>query len=171
MALPAMRAAMKSAAGRGTGKTAMKAMKAMKAMRVKKVAKGRMAKALVLRGSKEKTVSGLTSDMLMKNKRGKVVSKRASAAGSRRYRQIEGWVDALMAAREALNFRGFVAINGKSLQGKALYVKSKALYNAGRIAVSASSAEQSPTANRACGLVTESTPALAAPAAEDAIAM
>merc|ERR1719224_171685 len=108
-------------------KTTRTARKVMKGKRVSKVAKGRFAKALVLRGSKEKTVGGLRKDALMKNKRGKVVSKRASANGKRRYAQIEGWVEGVMAARSALRLTGFVAINGKSLMGKALYVKAKAL--------------------------------------------
>merc|ERR1719506_2437313 len=63
----------------------------------------------------------------MKNKRGKVVSKKSSAAGKRKYRNIQDWVSSVVAARKALQVTGFVAINGKSLQGKALYVKSKAL--------------------------------------------
>merc|ERR1712072_1324233 len=104
----------------------------MKAKRVSKVGKGRLAKALVLRGSKEKTVGGLTRDALMRNKRGKVVSKKASAVGKQRFRNIETWVSSVVAARKALQVTGFVAINGKSLQGKALYVKSKALCAARR---------------------------------------
>merc|ERR1740121_2591133 len=43
----------------------------MKAKRVSKIAKGRFAKAMVFRGSKEKTAGGLTKDMVMRNKRGK----------------------------------------------------------------------------------------------------
>merc|ERR1719217_436522 len=66
--------------------------------------------------------------MLMKNKRGKIVSKRASASGKRRFHQIKHWTEALMKARSSLNLKGFVAINGKSLVGKALYVKIKALH-------------------------------------------
>merc|ERR1719498_1699668 len=105
----------------------------MKSKRVSKVAKGRFARALVLRGSKVKTVGGLTKEMLMKNKRGKVVSKKAAAQGKKRYTQIEGWVESHMAARAALKVSGFVAINGKSIQGKALYVKTKALIAARRV--------------------------------------
>lgn len=109
-------------------KNSMKAaVNKTKAKRVTKVAKGRLAKALVLRGSKEKTVGGLTRDALMRNKRGKVVSKRASAAGKRCFNNIQAWVDSVVEARRALHLSGFVAINGKSLQGKALYVKTKAL--------------------------------------------
>merc|ERR1719350_60052 len=102
----------------------------MKAKRVSKIAKGRMAKAMVFRGNKEKTSSGLKNDALMRSKRGKIVSKRKSANGRRRYVNIEGWTDSLMEARKALHISGFVAVNGKSLQGKALYVKSKALWMA-----------------------------------------
>eukprot|EP00443_Scrippsiella_acuminata_P128600 CAMPEP_0115647074 /NCGR_PEP_ID=MMETSP0272-20121206/39260_1 /TAXON_ID=71861 /ORGANISM="Scrippsiella trochoidea, Strain CCMP3099" /LENGTH=159 /DNA_ID=CAMNT_0003084625 /DNA_START=46 /DNA_END=521 /DNA_ORIENTATION=+ len=106
---------------------AMKKATAMKAKRATKVAKGRMAKALVFRGSKEKTTGGLKQESLMKNKRGKIVSKRQSAIGKRRYNNVEAWVDSVMEARKALHISGFVAINGKTLQGKALYVKTKSL--------------------------------------------
>eukprot|EP00929_Paragymnodinium_shiwhaense_P068249 TRINITY_DN342_c0_g4_i1.p1 TRINITY_DN342_c0_g4~~TRINITY_DN342_c0_g4_i1.p1 ORF type:complete len:155 (-),score=52.76 TRINITY_DN342_c0_g4_i1:306-701(-) len=117
---------------------AMKAMKkasgkkVMKAKRVSKIASGRMAKAQVLKGKKLKTTGGLTQDSLMKNKRGKVVSKKKSAHGKRAFKRIESWVESVVEARKALHVNGFVPINGKSLQGKALYVKSKALYAAGK---------------------------------------
>merc|ERR1719377_125049 len=103
----------------------MKVMK--KAKRVSKVASGKRAKSIVFRGTKEKTKSGLTRDMLMKNKRGKIVSKRQSAAGKRAYHLIKNWVDAVMKTRASLGLSGFVAINGRTLVGKALYVKAKAL--------------------------------------------
>merc|ERR1712032_200787 len=92
---------------------------AMKTKRVSKVARGKLAKALVLRGMKERTSGGLRKDGLMRNKRGKIVSKRASAIGKRRYKQIEDWTEAVMGARDILHVRGFLAINGKSLQGRA----------------------------------------------------
>jgi len=91
------------------------------------VARGKFARSLVLRGKRVKTVGGLTREALVMNYRGKIVSKRASSAGKRRYHQVEGWVEALMAARKALHVKGFLAVNGKTLQGKALYVKAKAL--------------------------------------------
>merc|ERR1719197_2064316 len=100
-------------------------MKAMKKKSVSKIAKGRFAKALVYRGSKVKTTGGLTADKLMKNRRGKIVSKRKSAAGKRAYGNIKQWTEAFMAARKALHVQGFHAVNGKSLQGKALYFKTK----------------------------------------------
>merc|ERR1719389_352452 len=109
---------------------AQKIRKVMKKKRVRKVARGRYAKALVFRGSKEKTVGGLTRDSLMKNKRGKVVSKRRNASGKRAWKNVETWHEAFMQAREMLRVEGFHAINGKTLQGKALYYKTKALRTA-----------------------------------------
>merc|ERR1711862_42737 len=106
-------------------------MKAMKKKSVSKIARGRFAKALVLRGSKIKTVGGLTADKLIKNKRGKVVSKRQSAAGKRAYKNIKAWTEALVSARKALHVQGFHAVNGKSLQGKALYFKAKSFFKGG----------------------------------------
>merc|ERR1711862_1014400 len=94
-----------------------------KSKRVSTVAKGRLARSLVFHGKRVKTVGGLKQDDLMKNKRGKVVSKRSAAQGKRHYKNVETWVECVMEAREALHCKGFVAINGKSLQGKALYVK------------------------------------------------
>merc|ERR1719346_605318 len=100
----------------------------MKAKRVSKIARGKLAKALVFHGRREKTAGGLTSASLMRNKRGKIVSKRASACGKRIFaRSIEPWVSAVVAARQALHMSGFVAVNGRSLAGKALYVKAKSL--------------------------------------------
>jgi len=123
MALPMKKAtAMKSAMKSG--------MKAMKSKRVSKIAKGKMGKAQVLRGSKEKTSSGLTKDQLMRNKRGKVVSKKASALRRKLYQKstIKVWCECVNLARKSLNLKGFVAINGKAAEGKALYAKAKALY-------------------------------------------
>merc|ERR1719145_488171 len=108
----------------------MKTMKAMKAKRVSKVAKGKQGRAQVLRGTKEKTASGLTKDKLMKNKSGKIVSAKQSAAGKKRYSNIKAWNECVAQARKALNLKGFVAINGKKAEGKALYAKAKALYAA-----------------------------------------
>merc|ERR1712171_20133 len=64
---------------------AMKAMRAMKKKKVSKIAKGKNARAVVLRGNKEKTATGLTKADLTRNKRGKIVSKKSSAAAKKRY--------------------------------------------------------------------------------------
>merc|ERR1719310_94510 len=108
---------------------AIKAMKAMKAMKVSKIAKGKMAKALVFRGSREKTVGGVSKAGLMKNKDGRIVSKSRSAAQKKRYATsgAKKWADAVKQARKALNLKGFCAIGGKSAQGRALYAKAKSL--------------------------------------------
>ena len=100
---------------------AMKAMKAMKKKSVSKIAKGRMAKAMVLRGSKAKTVGGLTAKDLTKNKAGKIVSKKLSAKGKK-----SPWMQACSKARKALKLKGFIAIK----KGSPLYVKAKEFYNA-----------------------------------------
>ena len=61
----------------------MKAMKAMKAKRVSIIAKGKAARSVVFRGTKEKTASGLKKSDLMKSKTGKIVTKKSHAAGKK----------------------------------------------------------------------------------------
>merc|ERR1712124_69878 len=80
--------------------------KTTKSKRVSKIARGPFAKAVVLRGGKEKTASGLTKASLMKNKRGKVVSKKANAAGKKAFQNIKDWTSSVIAARKALQFSG-----------------------------------------------------------------
>merc|ERR1712110_1116201 len=90
--------------------------KAMKKKSVSKVATGRMAKVVVLRGNKEKTVGGLTAKDLIKNKYGKIVSKKQSAQGKK-----SPWIQACKKARAALNIKGFAVIK----KGSPLYIKAK----------------------------------------------
>ena len=66
------------------------------------------------------------ADPALKNKRGKVVSKSKSAAGKKSFANIKGWFTAVQQAKKALGGSGFVAIGGKTAQGKALYSKAKA---------------------------------------------
>merc|ERR1712242_119287 len=115
MALPMKKAAAMKAK-KTTSMKAMKGMKVMKAKRVSVIAKGKMAKAVVFRGSKVKTSGGLTKDKLVRNKSGKIVSKAASARSKKAYATsgIKAWADAIKSARKALNLTGFVAIGGKS---------------------------------------------------------
>merc|ERR1712185_121141 len=104
-------------------KAAMKAMGAMKAMKkkaVSKIGRGRMAKAMVLRGSKVKTVGGLTAKDLTKNKHGKIVSKKLSAKGKK-----SPWIAAVQKARKALKITGFTALK----KGTPFYAKAKEFYN------------------------------------------
>merc|ERR1711924_208142 len=102
---------------------AMKAMKAMKKKAVSKIAKSKNAKAVVFHGTKEKTLSGLTKADLIKNKNGKIVSKKL-AAGKKAFAHIKGWTTAVQKARKALGVKGFVATK----KGSALYKKAKELY-------------------------------------------
>merc|ERR1712133_320783 len=126
----------------GTPKIAMKrVMKSMKSMKAKKsmkkggmrkkamkksvIARGRGAKARVFRGIKAKTSGGLKKTDLIKNKRGKIVSKKASLNGKKSFAKngISKWAEATKKARKALNIKGFVPIGGSSAQGKALLAK------------------------------------------------
>merc|ERR1711904_693853 len=93
------------------------------------IAKGKRAKNSVFKGKKEKTSSGHKKSDLMKNSRGKIVTKKSNAAGKRSYARIRDWTLACSKARKALSLRGFVAINGKTAQGRALYAKAKSFYS------------------------------------------
>merc|ERR1712159_19159 len=101
----------------------MSAMKGMKRRAMKKsvIAKGKRGKASVFRGTKVKTSGGLKKSDLMKNKNGKVVGKKAHAAGKKAYKHISKWTTAVNKARKALGVKGFCAVGGKSAKGQALY--------------------------------------------------
>merc|ERR1712224_431125 len=107
----------------GKAMAAMKAMKAMKKKAVSKIAKGKRARAVVFNGTKEKTYTGLTKSDLIKNKRGKIVSKKASLL-AKKNNYVKGWYTAVQKARKALGLKGFVAIK----KGSALYKMAKELY-------------------------------------------
>merc|ERR1719277_1839070 len=100
----------------------------MKKMAMKKsvIAKGKRAKSSVFKGSKVKTSGGLKKTDLMKNKSGKIVSKKASAAAKKKksYKKIMAWSSALAKARKQLGLKKFVPCK----KGSALYKATKALY-------------------------------------------
>merc|ERR1719281_180448 len=126
----AMKAVMKAAAPVAMKamkkKAAMKAMKAMKKKIVSKIAKGRFSKSLVLRGTKAKTAGGLVAKDLIRNKAGKIVSKKASAASKKNFAKGLGdWNKAVKKARTILALKGFVAIK----KGSPLHTKAKEIYN------------------------------------------
>merc|ERR1719491_624215 len=133
-----MKPAMKAVAMKAIKAKVMKAkvMKAKvmkpKAMKPKamKVAVGKMAKSLVLRGSRERTAGGMKKDNIIKNKYGKAVSKAQSARGKANFKGsgFEKWIKAVQGARKAMATKGFTVIGGNTAQGKALYAKAKALY-------------------------------------------
>merc|ERR1719277_2354958 len=117
-------------AGAPMKKAAMKASgKAMKAKKVSVIAAGPRAKSSVFSGRKEKTKGGLTKGGLVKNKEGKVVSRKMSANAKKAYASsaIKSWAEACKAARKALGITGFVPVGGKTAAGKALYAKAKAV--------------------------------------------
>merc|ERR1740129_2452556 len=123
--MKAMKAAMKSMKGM---KAAMKAMKAMKKRAVSKVARGKYRKALVFRGSKQKTSGGLTKESLIKNKHGRIVNKAASARAKKTMSPaFKAFGEATKKARKELGITGFCPVGGKTAQGKALYAKVKSI--------------------------------------------
>merc|ERR1712238_597885 len=140
-AMKTMKAAMKATVMKKTKAMkkakAMKKVKVMKAMKKKAmkksvIAKGKRAKAMVMRGSKEKTSGGLKKDSLRKNKGGKIVSKKASDSSKKNYAgsAFQKWAKATKVARKELGLKGFQPMGGKTAQGRALYAKTKALYKA-----------------------------------------
>ena len=58
---------------------------------------------------------------LLKNK---LVLKKAGRTGKSSYKHIQAWTQAVKAARKELKVTGFVAVGGKTQQGKAIYVKA-----------------------------------------------
>merc|ERR1712086_746903 len=103
--------------GKAMKAAAPKAMKAMKKKSVSKVGK----KFVVFRGTKAKTSGGLSKGDLIKNKNGKIVSKKVSANGKKSYANIKGWTVAVQKAKKALGVKGFIAIK----KGTPLYKKAK----------------------------------------------
>merc|ERR1719408_1035292 len=99
----------------------MKAMAAMKAMRAmkKKVVSARLAKRHAFFGKIDKTKTGLKKSDLVKNKSGRVVSKKRSLLSKK-----SPWIAAVKAARSALKIKGFCAIK----KGAPLYKKAKELF-------------------------------------------
>merc|ERR1719335_944019 len=75
----------------GAAMKAMKAMKVMKAMKAMKKLKAFTQKRYAFAGKLTKTASGLTKSDLVKNKRGKIVSKKNQAFG-----QKSAWIKAVM---------------------------------------------------------------------------
>ena len=76
-------------------------------------------------GTRQKTMSGLDKTMFMKNKNGKIVSRKKHALGKRQFKNIRGWTQAVSKARKALGITGFCAVK----KGTALYMKAREFYN------------------------------------------
>merc|ERR1712025_553703 len=106
-------------------KRAVRRTKVKKAKRVtRKMQTGSYCK--VWNGSAKFTKGGLTKDDLIKNSRGKIVSKKMHARGQ--VMKKSGWAAAVAKARKALNITGFCLLN-RGAQGVALYNKAKEFHN------------------------------------------
>ncbi|CAD7935041.1 unnamed protein product [Amoebophrya sp. A120] len=131
-------------------KMAMK-MKTMKKKSAKE--KPTKSKTLVYKGKRPKTTGGLTKADLKVNKRGKVVSKKASAAAMKKPQAkiIVKWSSCVKQARASLGFQGvFVPVGGKTERGQRLYRETRMLYDAARGSGSATpNANNSPQASKA----------------------
>merc|ERR1719161_3310286 len=95
------------------GGAAMKAMKAMKKL------KPATYKRKVFAGKMAKTLTGLSKGDLVKNKRGKIVSKKMQARGLK-----NPWIIAVNKARAALKVKGLGIVK----KGSPLYAKAKEFY-------------------------------------------
>merc|ERR1719183_2009156 len=99
-------------------------MRRMKAKKVSKVGK----KYSVFGGSKVRTSGGLKKTDLMKNKRGKVVSKKSNAHGKKAFKKISAWTNAFNKARKQLGIKGFCPCGGKTAKGQALLKATRSFY-------------------------------------------
>merc|ERR1712057_114852 len=104
MGAKAMRAAMRAAMRR--------------AMKAKKPVSARLAKRHAFFGKIAKTATGLKKTDLVKNKAGRIVSKKRCALGKK-----NTWIVAVQAARKALKIKGFSVVR----KGTPLYQKAKEL--------------------------------------------
>ena len=129
-----MKSMMKKMASAMKMKKTMKAMKMKKSMAMRKkamkksvIAKGYKTRAganrAVFEGRKMKTVGGLKKDNLVKNKNGKIVSKKASAKGKQ-----NKWIKAVAKARASLKIKGFSPVGGKTAAGQKLLKLAKSFY-------------------------------------------
>ena len=92
--------------------------------RVSKVARGKRQKSSVFRGTKEKTSGGLKKTDLIRNRRGKVVSRKQSTAARKRAgARFTKWGQATKKQRRQLNIKGFCPVGGKTQQGRKLLAK------------------------------------------------
>merc|ERR1712198_178752 len=89
----------------------------------------RGTRAQVWNGTREKVkTTGQTKAHLMKNKRGKIVSKKANAAGKRMFKKngLGKWTKAFSQARKNLKLKGFVPCK----KGTKFYKECMRLYKA-----------------------------------------
>merc|ERR1712129_156040 len=100
-----------------------------KVVKKPKIATGAQAYAMILRGAREKTSGGLSKNDLLKNRGGKIVSKKKSLRGKKSWRgsKLETWNKALKKARVKLGLTGFVPAGGNTPEGKKLLAEIRAI--------------------------------------------
>merc|ERR1711870_17502 len=87
----------------------------------------RGTRAQVFRGTRKKVkTTGQVKKDLMKNKRGKIISKKQHAFGKRSYKSIQKWTEAFVEARKNLGITGFKACK----KGTPFYNECQRIYKA-----------------------------------------
>merc|ERR1712230_103129 len=84
----------------------------------------------VFNGSRPKTKGGLNKGHLVRNKNGKIVSAKASAAAKIRYKKngLDKWISAVQKVRKQMGLSGFVAIK----KGTKYYNEVRKIYDASK---------------------------------------
>jgi hypothetical protein len=126
---PAKKAAKKSAKKTSKKKSSKKSKKPTKkkskkkAKRVSIIARGRLAKSQVYKGKKAHTSGGLKKSSIIKNKNGKYVSKKKSAAS-----KGNKWIKSVAAAKKQLGIKGFQVIGGKTAKGQQVLKLARSIH-------------------------------------------
>ena len=100
--------------------------------RLRRVMRRRKVKTIgrkwqVYRGTRTRTAGGLRKEDLMRNKAGKIVSRKQHLH-SKKNKSIGNWTVAVKKARNAMNVKGFVPVGGKTAEGQALLQKAHSFY-------------------------------------------
>jgi len=103
--------------------------KVVRRRRARKRVSIRGTRGQVFRGTRQKVkTTGQTKNDLMKNKRGRIVSKKAHSAGKRAFKRngLSKWSSAFSQARKNLKIKGFMPCK----KGTKLYKETMRLYKA-----------------------------------------
>lgn len=124
----------KKAAKRSSSKKARRSASKSKSQaksksRSRSRSKKKVHKWQVLKGTRNATSGGLGADDLVKNKHGKVVSKKKNQMSKERAQAKGSWIWCVKKAREDLKLTGFQPIK----KGTPLYKRSKLLFNNGGV--------------------------------------
>jgi len=114
----------------------------------KKAQKAKKAKRTLIRGSRRQVFLGFREkckntghkkESLIKNNRGRIVSKIAHKAGQQAYQRnnLGDWVSAMLQARENLGCKGFVPCK----KGEVLYIETMKIYKSDEVSDSSDAEE------------------------------